>query len=188
MMIRICSPGLWAISHVLSRNWRAWLSTFWAVSKYKLQTRRGHLRRLRPVVLAGLALLILGSVSDMFWSYFSSTAPVIFTTLIILTAAFFYLFSGASRSTEQTLPAFILFDDTGKWYQGSQEALLTDQPPWQLTRQARVTPWGVFLNFIDADGQHHNQWILHDELPERDYRRLVRTIGLITQHQPDFQL
>ncbi|MBD3587304.1 hypothetical protein HHX48_16330 [Salinimonas sp. HHU 13199] len=158
------------------------------MSKYKAQIRPGRLRRLRPVGIALVALLVLCSASDMFWSYFSNTAPIIFTSVIVLIAVCFSLFNGGRRTAQKTVPAFILFDDTGKWYQGEQEAELADQSPWQLTREARITPWGVYLHLIDADGQHHNQWILHDELPERDYRRLVRTIGLLAQHQPDFQL
>lgn len=130
----------------------------------------------------------MGSVSDMFWSYFSNSAPLVFFCLVILFIVFLFLFDVTRRRSRKTQPIFILFDDTGKWYQSEQEAQLTDQPPWQLTAGARVTPWGIFLDLVDADGQRRNQWILHDELPERDYRRLVRTIGLITQHQPDFQL
>lgn len=132
------------------------------------------------MLLPGVAMLIaIAGISDQVWSYFYPGVPYIISAVIILMMSILCYKALHSQSNRSKGCLHILFDSQGTWYQSAMPEKLTQDAPWQLTTQSRVIPLGLFLVFTDAAGQRHLQWILKGELPEPDYRRVVRAINAL---------
>lgn len=132
------------------------------------------------MLLPGIAMLIaIGGLSDQLWSYLPEGTPHALIAITIL--VMLVIFVRAFQSTTIRPPGciHILFDNQGTWYQSLMPENLTLDAPWQLTTQSRVMPLGLFLVLTDGAGQRHRQWILKGELPDSDYRRVVRAISMV---------
>lgn len=137
------------------------------MSKYRIELRPSRLL----VVFQLLTYFIL--VCSVF-SWQPNVIPnQISVQAVIVAATSFFIFRGIRQNFKRQSP-IVIFSQQGQWL----EINGLQQTSWQVTKGSRVTSLVLFLHLVSSIDlkKSKRSLIFKDQINERDYRRLCRTI------------
>jgi hypothetical protein len=137
------------------------------VLKYKVEFKSSRL-----LVFFQLLTYLILVLSVLNWQH-DIVQYQFFLQIVIMLIITFFVFRAILHGWHQT-QASVILSQSGEWL----EINIDRQVAWRITNKSRISSVLLFIRLVSPLNARHSKWCLiyKDQVSERDFRRLCRTV------------